>query len=146
MANFQVPSDLNQRMAQALLNAINSSGPLQSRGFGNPTAFIDVLNRGGRVDIDIFIEAADYLLYVSEGTGANSNDPSQSADTTKAGIMPRNILSNMTDSQEFEEIIGDVAQAWLDWYFDEHDIMDLPGHRVPTFQNIYINGLDLTGN
>jgi hypothetical protein len=140
---YTVPSNINDRLSASLRTAINSANPLKSRGFGNPSAYTKVTNRGGRVDIDIFIDAAEYLLYVSEGTGANSNDPSQSVNTNKRGIIPRNILSAFSESSEFEEIVGDLAQDWLDWYFTMNDIDDIPAGKFPQIQNIFINNIEL---
>jgi hypothetical protein len=140
---YEVSSNLNNRLAASLKAAISAASPLKSRGFGNPTAYAKVTNRGGRVDIDVFVEAAEYLLYVSEGTGANSNDPAQSSNPNKRGISPRNIFSAWTDGTEFESIIGDIAQEWLDDYFTQNDIDDIPANKFPQFENVFINGIDL---
>jgi hypothetical protein len=140
---YTVPDNINNKLSASLKAAINNSGPLKSRGFGNPTAYAQVRNYGGKVDIDIFVDAASYLLYVSEGTGANSNDPAQSKDASKKGITPRNIFSSWTDSVEFETLIGEIAQDWLDDYFTKNDIDDIPPGKFPTFENIYVNGIDI---
>ena len=140
---YTVSENINTRLTASLKAAINSANPLKSRGFGNPTAYAQVTNRGGRVDIDVFVDAADYLLYVSEGTGANSNDPAQSKDPSKKGIQPRNILSSWSEGPEFEAIIGDIAQEWLDWFFTMNDIDDIPDNKFPTFENVYVNGINI---
>lgn len=140
---YQVPDNINSRLTASLKAAINSASPLKSRNFGNPTAYAQVRNYGGKVDIDIYVDAAEYLLYVSEGTGANSNDPAQSKDPNKKGIAPRNIFSSWSESAEFEAIIGELAQDWLDWYFSVNDIDDIPSGKFPQFENIFINNIEL---
>jgi hypothetical protein len=140
---YTVPDNINSRLTASLKAAISAASPLKSRNFGNPKAYAQVKNYGGKVDIDIFVDSAEYLLYVSEGTRANSNDVAQSNDPNKGGIQPRNIFSSWTDGPEFEAIIGDIAQSWLDWYFTMNDIDDLPANKFPQFENIFINGIDI---
>jgi hypothetical protein len=100
---------------------------------------VGIVPRGNnQFSVDIDVDAKDYLVYVSEGTGAQSNDPSKSVDTNKPGIRPRNILDAWTSSPDFGEIIDTIVDAYYSDYMANIDREGVPG----VISGIFISGFD----
>jgi hypothetical protein len=144
-------------MAANLRNALRSAKPLLTQSLKGAIERLTVTRSGQLINtvqvnnvgliprgnnefsIDIDVDAKDYLVYVSEGTGSQSNDPSKSVDTSKKGIRPRNILDAWTSSPDFGEIINTVVDAYYSDYMANIDRTDAPAGVIT---GIFISGFD----
>jgi len=143
-------------MAANLRNALRSAKPLLTQSLKSAIERLTVTRSGQLINtvqvnnvgivprgnnqfsVDIDVDAKDYLVYVSEGTGAQSNDPSKSVDTNKPGIRPRNILDAWTSSPDFGEIIDTIVDAYYSDYMANIDREGVPG----VISGIFISGFD----
>jgi hypothetical protein len=129
------------RLTQSLKTAVERltvtrSGQLLNSIQVNNVGIIPQGNNQFAIDIDV--DAKEYLVYVSEGTGAQSNDPSLSVNPTRPGITPRNILDAWTSAPDFGEIIDSIVDAYYRDYMQNIDREGAPG----VISNIFISGFD----
>lgn len=100
---------------------------------------IQVIQRGSSFSIDIDLPGAvEYLVYVSEGTGENSLNPSLAKQPPgEGGIEPRRILDLWTGSQAFQDAIGLVVDGFYRDY-----LPDIERSPVPQITDIFISGFE----